>query len=326
MRLILRRSLILTGLLSFLPAQDAQNLVAVINFPALGISQLEVDSLTNRFRDTVEGSGDVPLMEKERMMEILNKESIQPKGCSSVWCAVELGEQLGVARVVIGFIQKEENRYALRAQLVSVGTGNLENSRESEYVGAEKSLGTEIEVLAYELFDLAIPPVLLEKHQRIVELSMELQGITAIRKKIGATLRSLIIPGLGQIYLDKKLWGFGWILTELALGGFIYSSYSSYQEAYDRTIDFLELYGSETDVDMIAEYRSEIQQSYHEAEMAVEQRKILTRVATILWAGNVLHAYLSAPKHESAHNNPSIKFAYDPQSRQTQLMLTIALD
>lgn len=310
----------------FSQQQDTLPTVAIIDFPAIGISQLEADSLTKRFRDIVKNKGVAELMEKEQMIEIVNKDGVQPIGCSSEWCAVELGKLLHVQSVVVGYIKKEKDRHTIRALLVATETGKSENIQELEYVGDVKSLDVEIEVLAYELFDLTVPPDLLEKHQQIVELSLELQGITAVRKRIGATIRSLVFPGLGQIYLDKKFLGFGWMLTELALGGFIYYNYTSYKKSYDESISFLELYRNETDVDLIAEYKSGIQRSYHDAETAIKQRKILTRAAIILWVGSVLHASKPLPKNEVAHKKPSIQLAYDPQSGQAQLKLTIALD
>jgi hypothetical protein len=44
-------------------------------------------------------------------------------------------------------------------------------------------------------------------------------------------MRSAILPGFGQIYSDKKLWGYGWMAAEVAIGGLIASSYSSFQTA-----------------------------------------------------------------------------------------------
>ena len=46
------------------------------------------------------------------------------------------------------------------------------------------------------------------------------------KTNMGAMVRSLIFPGLGQFYADRKIWGYGWIAAEVVAGGLIVMNYS----------------------------------------------------------------------------------------------------
>ena len=83
---------ILLLLFSLASAQDFRQTVAVIDFDASGISQLEATSLTNRFRTAVGDVGAMRLVERGMMEEVLQEQGFQQTGCTSEECAVEVGQ------------------------------------------------------------------------------------------------------------------------------------------------------------------------------------------------------------------------------------------
>ena len=62
---------------SFLLSQDFRQTVAVIDFDASGISQLEATSLTNRFHTAVGDVGVMRLVERGMMEEVLQEQGFQ---------------------------------------------------------------------------------------------------------------------------------------------------------------------------------------------------------------------------------------------------------
>ena len=82
------------------------------------------------------------------------------------------------------------------------------------------------------------------------------------KTRFGAMMRSMFFPGLGQFYSERKLWGWGWIVSELAVGGAIYMFGTEYQTAYDDYNSYIGLYQNETDVDLIREYKDQAQISH----------------------------------------------------------------
>ena len=81
---------ILLLLFSLASAQDFRQTVAVIDFDASGISQLEATSLTNRFRTAVGDVGAMRLVERGMMEEVLQEQGFQQTGCTSEDGAAEV--------------------------------------------------------------------------------------------------------------------------------------------------------------------------------------------------------------------------------------------
>ena len=77
----MKKTLVLLSLLlSLVSAQDSRQTVAVIDFDASGISQLEATSLTNRFRTAVGDVGVMRLVERGMMEEVLQEQDFQKTG------------------------------------------------------------------------------------------------------------------------------------------------------------------------------------------------------------------------------------------------------
>lgn len=194
-------------------------------------------------------------------------------------------------------------------------------------MGEIESLPTEVRVLAFQLFEIPLPPDLQSDHDGIMEHSEDLQGITAARKRMTAVIRSTIFPGLGQLYLEKKLLGIGLLATQVTLGTSIVINYLDYSTAYDETLASYQLYQEETDVDLILQYKDDAKSSYRRAATAIQQRKTFTNVALLLWLGNIYHAYRSVTIPDTAESKmPLLKLYYDRRTGGVGLGVAVALD
>ena len=308
---------------SLLYSQDFRQTVAVIDFDASGISQLEATSLTNRFRTAVGDVGAMRLVERGMMEEVLQEQGFQQTGCTSEECAVEVGQLLGVQNMIGGSIGRVGETFTLDVRMISVQSGVSLVTKQKTYAGKIDGLIIEVEVLAYELYGTTVPDELEARRKTGVPVAAV---AVAQKTRMGAVIRSMAVPGLGQFYSGNKLFGTGFLIGELAVAGLFYTTYTAYQTATDDYNGFQSLYDTERDPESISELRGNILQSLDDIESNKALMDQLSTAAIGLWAINVAHAFLLKPDNDTAHKEPLFKLAYDPTTRSHQLRFTIDLD
>ena len=314
---------ILLLLFSLVSAQDFRQTVAVIDFDASGISQLEATSLTNRFRTAVGDVGAMRLVERGMMEEVLQEQGFQQTGCTSEECAVEVGQLLGVQNMIGGSIGRVGETFTLDVRMISVQSGISLVTKQKTYAGKIDGLIIEVEVLAYELYGTTVPDELEARRKTGVPVAAV---AVAQKTRMGAVIRSMAVPGLGQFYSGSKLFGTGFLVGELAVAGLFYTTYTAYQTATDDYNGFQSLYNTERDPESISELRGNILQSLDDIESNKALMDQLSTAAIGLWAINVAHAFILKPDNGTAHKEPLFKLAYDPTTRSHQLRFTIDLD
>ena len=147
------------------------------------------------------------------------------------------------------------------------------------------------------------------------------------KTKMGAMVRSLIFPGLGQFYADRKIWGYGWIAAEVVAGGLIVMNYSDYKTANDDYNYYYTSYANATDPVLIAHYKTQSQNSKKNLESARDDMINMVGIAGVVWIANVIHAYMVGPKLEvTAYNEIPLQLAYDQYTDQFKLSVSIPLD
>ena len=319
---------------SILYSQDFRQTVAVIDFDPSGISQQEATSLTNRFRTAVGDVGAMRLVERGKMEEVLQEQGFQQTGCTSIVarnllplyfeeCAVEVGQLLGVQNMIGGSIGRVGDTFTLDVRMISVQSGISLVTKQKTYAGKIDGLIIEIEVLAYELFGITIPDELQARRKTGVPVAAV---AVAQKTRMGAVIRSMAVPGLGQFYSGNKLFGTGFLAGELAVVGLFAATFSTYQTATDDYNNYNNLYLNEENQDLIVEYRAEVEKSYQDIEASKALMDNLASAAGGIWVLNVVHAFLIKPDNSTASKEHPIRFTYDPQTRSTGIRFTIALD
>ena len=99
--------------------------IAVLEFEGNDISPSEARALTNRLRSELVGKGQLTIIERGKMEEILKEQAFQQTGCVSSECAVEVGKLLGVENIITGSISKVGTIYSVEARAVSVESGEI---------------------------------------------------------------------------------------------------------------------------------------------------------------------------------------------------------
>ena len=271
---------------SILYSQDFRQTVAVIDFDPSGISQLEATSLTNRFRTAVGDVGAMRLVERGMMEEVLQEQGFQQTGCTSEECAVEVGQLLGVQNMIGGSIGRVGETFTIDVRMISVQSGISLMTKQKTYAGKIDGLIIEVEVLAYELYGTTVPDEL--EARRIAGVPVAAVAV-AQKTRMGAVIRSMAVPGLGQFYSGNKLFGTGFLVGELAVAGLFYTTYTAYQAATDDYNGFQSLYDTERDPESISELRGNILQSLDDIESNKALMDQLSTAAIGLWAINVAH-------------------------------------
>jgi len=297
--------------------------LAVLDFEARGISILESQTLTDRFSTEIGNTDKAILVDRNAMGEIMQEQGYTEAECSSEECAAEVGAMLGVQFMVSGAIGKLGDTYTIDAKMFSVQTGAAEKTINTTYSGKVDGLITEIEILAWEIMGLKAPKTLLNRRS-----GGNAQVLNAPRGKsrFGAMMRSMVIPGWGQLYSDRKLVGWTILGGELAISALAFSAYSSYSTANSDVVAFNQQYNNSTDPAQIADLRSKTLQAEADQISSNDQMTTMIYAAGGLWAINVVHALLTGPKVDIASKASFFDLVYHPEMFQPQLRFSIALD
>ena len=142
---------------------QAKESYAVVDLEGRGISALEAATLTDRMRSELVKTGAVTVVERGQMQQILSEQDFQMTGCTSDECAVEIGQMLGVTKMVAGSIGKIGSTFTVDLRIIQVGTGAIENTMTRDYRGEIDGLITQIEHISWELVGLVHPDELIEQ-------------------------------------------------------------------------------------------------------------------------------------------------------------------
>ena len=122
------RATIVAGLILLLiPASSfsQKTPIAVLDFDAFGISDMEAAALSNRLRNELFRLGRFNVVDRGMMENILEEQDFQQTGCTSNDCLVEVGKILGAQQMVGGSVSKVGDTFTVSARLVDVASGQL---------------------------------------------------------------------------------------------------------------------------------------------------------------------------------------------------------
>jgi TolB-like protein len=120
--------------------------VAVNSFAPKGIPEATAQTITDVFRAQLGKTGKFNVMERAFMTEILQEQEFQQSEiCDAASaCAVEMGQFLGVDKIVVGNVGKAGKTWTVNVRLVNVGTGAIIKDEAATYKGSEKGLMDDI--------------------------------------------------------------------------------------------------------------------------------------------------------------------------------------
>jgi len=114
---------------------EASKTVAVLDFEGRGITMQEAQTLTDRFNTSLASTGQVIMVERGTMNDVLAEQGFEAGECASDECAAEVGAMLGVEYMISGAIGKLGDTYTIDAKMFSVATGAAESMKSITYSG-----------------------------------------------------------------------------------------------------------------------------------------------------------------------------------------------
>jgi hypothetical protein len=107
-------------------AQPAKVNIAVQELTGKGLEQSAASIISDRLRAECINTGVFRVMERTEMENILKEQGFQQTGaCDEASCLVEVGQILGVERMVAGSIGKVGNFYTISLRMINVATGEI---------------------------------------------------------------------------------------------------------------------------------------------------------------------------------------------------------
>ena len=129
---------------------------AIMELEGRGISAVEAQALTDRLSSLIVRTGKVTVVERGQIAAVLQEQDFQLAGCTSDECAVEIGQLLGVTKIVAGSIGKLGSTYSMDVRVIDVETGKISNSIIRDYRGEIDGLLAEIAHVAREIVDFEV--------------------------------------------------------------------------------------------------------------------------------------------------------------------------
>jgi curli biogenesis system outer membrane secretion channel CsgG len=127
--------------------------VAVMDMEPKGVPENEVSALSDRLRTELFRTGAFDVMERGKMQDVLKEQGFQQSGaCNTDACAVEIGQMIGVQKMIGGSLGKVGKTYTVNLRMIDVKTGRIERSVTEDYTGEiDKLLTSVMRTVAYTL-------------------------------------------------------------------------------------------------------------------------------------------------------------------------------
>jgi TolB-like protein len=132
---------------------DTKMNIAVITLKnAAGVSGGESEILSDRLRAELFNTGKVNVMERDQMQEILKEQGFQASGaCTDEACLVQMGQMLGVERLITGSIGKLGSMFMVNLRAIDVSTGRIAKAVSRDINGGIEEVVVYLRGIAKEL-------------------------------------------------------------------------------------------------------------------------------------------------------------------------------
>ena len=306
------------------------NKLAVLRFEGDGVSDPLIDHLTEELRQSIR---DLKIFNVQNRDISDDVHIFSPRGknywaCWSKECAVDIGRQLGVNFVIAGNIHKKDSKeFLINGRLFSVDMEMIMNEFAMNSSGITDSLLLEMKKMAFTVSGLPVPDTLLvdsdtarinitENAKR--KRKFNFPEFPKIPTKIKALMMSTAIPGSGQIWVERKYPGYGFLGTEATLGFVALILYYQYDKAWSGFEKNYNAYQNGTDPHDLYELRPKIVKYAEDTRKYNIFMKNIRGVAASIWMVNMIHAYLVAPADDYFDGESFFDIEYRPDINQMQ--------
>jgi hypothetical protein len=116
--------------------KSQKNTAAMLEFQANGVQEFEVRTITENLSSELTSIGKFRLLERGQMDEILKEQGFQESGlCDASSCEVEMGQLLGVDKLITGSVGRLGKTFTLTGRIISVESGEVLISATEKFTG-----------------------------------------------------------------------------------------------------------------------------------------------------------------------------------------------
>lgn len=159
------RILIFFIVVFFAVVLQAQVKIAVFDFLAKGVSEIDASTLTDRFRSILVNSDSFKVYEREIVDQLMMEQGFQQSGVITEESMVKLGKLIGVEQIISGNVSLISKTYTVTVKLIDIETGEIVKSASIDHIGSLDDL------LSLRMNDLAIK--LLEDSPSLIDAEVK---------------------------------------------------------------------------------------------------------------------------------------------------------
>ena len=205
----------------------------------------------------------------------------------------ELGNTHHVNYILLNKIKHIDDRIILEGLLFNTRSGGLVHRRKINVKDYNNGSVNEISLWVGEIRN-KIQKQWEEARESIMFLNPE--EISYNKTPMGAALRSLAIPGWGQVYSGNSLSAGLWAALELSLSLAFISSYTNYDTSAKSYLQNRKLYNATDDEKEVSAYRASAEKDWDDHVMYSKLAIVLAGSTITGWVSNSVHAWVFGPR------------------------------
>ena len=206
----------------------------------------------------------------------------------------ELGKYLNADYLMMGFVNQDSIGFHLSSKIVSSRSSGIVSEVDVYIEDVMDLISLESKIAMWDLLGKSTPHQLIE--ERINSLPRSGELIKETKTPLGALWRSAVFPGWGQFYSEKRNTGIAFPSVEGLLASLLLYNVYKYSKSVENMQKYSNLYHSSTNEEDVINYRNE-SQTYWQQHIDMNNAIIsLAKSGSIIWAFNVMHAYMVAPR------------------------------
>ena len=319
------RAVYLTSIIAYLIiinlaiGQLPDQTVAILDFKPYGITNKQAIDITNRMREQVNLSAIARQVSRKTVNRIIKREGLKTLRCTTAQCLADIGQVLDVDYICSGeLIKVADSTFTIDMNMVSVDSRLTTRSKKINVKGDLGDVALEMEILAWEMFWLRIPEMLITK-KRLGRNDPRVLSMLKPRTPKDALIRSLLFPGLGSIHRGNTFHGVVFMGLEISFLALALYNQSQLDKFTIDKENNLNIYSTQTRADSIRKYVEILNGIEKDLEKVNENLFVFSISALGVWGVSLAHAYFADKKDDEIVCQDFIRFSYNPFRNTVQI-------
>ena len=125
----------LLTLISIISILSAREHIVVIDFEGINVGEGEAKALSQNLTSEIIALDQYTVVERSRILQIIDEQKFQHSGCVDTQCAVEIGRISETKYIIVGSVGKVGKTFSIDARMIEVETGESYQSANYKHKG-----------------------------------------------------------------------------------------------------------------------------------------------------------------------------------------------